>query len=96
MLSLSLPGGRIILCLSIVLHSEFRVYTFYKFFEYLFCELSKALSEREKRRFLLYYEYEYNYYEIAAMEHCTASSVGQSIARAKEKIEAQMKKYLCA
>lgn len=55
-----------------------------------------ALPEIQGRRFLLYYEYEYNYYEIAAMEHCTASSVGQSIARAKEKIKVQMKKYLCA
>ena len=54
-----------------------------------------ALPEIQRRRFLLYYEYEYNYYEIAAMEHCTASSVGQSITRAKEKIKAQMKKYLC-
>ena len=55
-----------------------------------------ALPEIQRRRFLLYYEYEYNYYEIAAMEHCTAFSVGQSITRAKEKIKAQMKKYLCA
>ena len=55
-----------------------------------------TLPEIQRRRFLLYYEYEYNYYEIAAMEHCTASSVGQSINRAKEKIKAQMKKYLCA
>ena len=54
-----------------------------------------ALPEIQRRRFLLYYEYEYNYYEIAAMEHCTASSVGQSITHAKEKIKAQMKKYLC-
>lgn len=54
-----------------------------------------ALPEIQRRRFLLYYEYEYNYYEIAAMEHCTASSVGQSITRAKEKVKAQMKKYLC-
>ena len=55
-----------------------------------------TLPEIQRRRFLLYYEYEYNYYEIAAMEHCTASSVGQSITRAKEKVKAQMKKYLCA
>jgi len=53
-----------------------------------------ALPEIQRRRFLLYYEYDYNYYEIAAMEHCTASSIGQSIIRAKEKIKAQMKKYL--
>ena len=40
-----------------------------------------ALPEIQRQRFLLYYEYEYNYYEIAAMEHCTASSIGQSITR---------------
>ena len=54
-----------------------------------------ALPEIQRRRFLLYYEYDFNYYEIAAMEHCTASSVGKSITRAKEKIKEQMKKYLC-
>lgn len=32
--------------------------------------------------------------EISAMEHCTASSVGKSLSIAKEKIKAQMKKYL--
>ena len=54
-----------------------------------------ALPEIQRRRFLLYYEYDFNYYEIAAMEHCTASSVGRSISIAKEKIREQMKKYLC-
>lgn len=55
-----------------------------------------TLPEIQKRCFLLYHEYDFNYYEIAAMEHCTASSVGQSITRAKEKIKAQMKEYRCA
>ena len=55
-----------------------------------------ALPEIQRRRFLLYYEYDFNYYEIAAMGHCTASSVGKSISIAKEKIKAQMKKYLCS
>jgi len=54
-----------------------------------------VLPEIQRRRFLLYYEYDFNYYEIAAMEHCTASSVGKSISIAKEKIRTQMKKYLC-
>lgn len=62
----------------------------------LFNRTIAALPKIQRRRFLLYYEYDYNYYEIAAMEHCTASSVGQSITRAKEKIKAQMKKYLCS
>lgn len=30
------------------------------------------------------------------MEHCTLQSVRQSVIRAREKINAQMKKYLCA
>ena len=54
-----------------------------------------ALPEIQRRRFLLYYEYDFNYYEIAEMEHCTASSVGKSLSIAKEKIRTQMKKYLC-
>lgn len=37
------------------------------------------LPDIQRRRFLLYYEYDYNYYEIGEMEHCTASSVGQSV-----------------
>lgn len=55
-----------------------------------------SLPEIQRQRFLLYYEYDYNYYQIGAMEHCTASSVGKSISIAKEKVKAQMKKYLCA
>lgn len=55
-----------------------------------------SLPEIQRRRFLLYYEYDYNYYQTGAMEHCTASSVGKSICIAKEKVKAQMKKYLCA
>ena len=58
-------------------------------------KIISKLPEMQRRRFLLYYEYDFNYYEIAAMEHCTASSVGKSISIAKEKIREQMKKYLC-
>lgn len=54
------------------------------------------LPDIQRRRFLLYYEYDYNYYQIGEMEHCTASSVGQSVSRAREKVKAQMKEYLCA
>lgn len=54
------------------------------------------LSETQRRRFLLYYEYDYNYSEIGAMEHCNSTAVYQSIVRAKEKIKTQMKNYLCA
>ena len=45
-------------------------------------------------RFLLYYEYEFNFYQIAAMEHCTASAIQKSVAIAKEKVKAEMRKYL--
>ena len=54
-----------------------------------------AQPEIQRRRYLLYYEYDFNYYEIAAMEHCTAQAVRRSVVLAKEKIKAQMKKYLC-
>ena len=55
-----------------------------------------ALPEIQKRRFLLYYEYDFNYYEIGAMEQCTAQAVRRSVIIAREKIKAQMNNYLCA
>lgn len=54
-----------------------------------------TLPEPQKRRFLLYYDYNINYYQIGRIEHCTASSVSQSVSRAREKVKAQMKEYLC-
>ena len=59
--------------------------------------LRKAINELpeiQRRRFLLYYEYDLNYYKIAAMEHCNASAVQKSVAIARKKIKAQMEKYL--
>ena len=38
----------------------------------LLCKAVDGLPEIQRRRFLLYYEYEFNFYQIAAMEHCTA------------------------
>lgn len=61
--------------------------------------LHKAISvlpEIQKRRFLLYYEYDFNYYEIGAMEHCTAQAVRRSVIIAREKIKVQMNSYLYA
>ncbi|GAB5084032.1 hypothetical protein Osc2_08000 [Ruminococcus sp. 25CYCFAH16] len=55
-----------------------------------------TLPEIQKRRFLLYHEYEYTFYEIGKMEHCRPQAVRRSVILAREKIKAQMKKYLCA
>ena len=55
-----------------------------------------ALPEIQRRRFLLYHEYDLNYYQIGAMEHCTPQAVRRSVIIAREKIKAQMKNYLCA
>lgn len=55
-----------------------------------------TLPEIQKRRFLLYYEYDLNYYQIGAMEHCTPQAVRRSVIIAREKIKAQMRNYLCA
>lgn len=60
----------------------------------LLCKAVDGLPEIQRRRFLLYYEYEFNFYQIAAMEHCTASAIQKSVAIAKEKVKAEMKKYL--
>lgn len=62
----------------------------------LLYRLIDELSKTQKRRFLLYYEYDLNYYQIGAMENCTASSARSSVVIAREKIKAQMKKYLAA
>lgn len=53
-----------------------------------------ALPEIQRRRFLLYYEYDFNFYQIGEMEHCTASAVQKSVSVAREKVKAEMRKYL--
>ena len=40
----------------------------------LFSKAVARLPEIQRRRFLLYYEYDFNFYQIAEMEHCTASA----------------------
>lgn len=62
----------------------------------LLYRLIDELPETQRRRFLLYYEYDFNYYQIGAMENCTASSARSSVVIAREKIKAQMRKYLAA
>lgn len=62
----------------------------------LLYRLIDGLPEIQRRRFLLYYEYDLNYYQIGAMEHCNASAARNSVVIAREKIKAQMEKYLCA
>ena len=52
------------------------------------------LPEIQRRRFLLYYEYDFNFYQIGEMEHCNASAVQKSVSIAREKVKAEMKKYL--
>ena len=54
------------------------------------CKAVESLPEIQRRRFLLYYEYEFNFYQIAAMEHCTASAIQKSVAIAKEKVKAEI------
>ena len=54
------------------------------------CKAVDGLPEIQRRRFLLYYEYEFNFYQIAAMEHCTASAIQKSVAIAKEKVKAEI------
>ena len=55
-----------------------------------------VLPEIQRRRFLLYHEYDLNYYQIGAMEYCTPQAVRRSVIIAREKIKEQMKNYLCA
>ena len=60
----------------------------------LFYKAVTQLSEIQRRRFLLYYEYDFNFYQIGGMEHCTASAVQKSVSVAREKVKAEMRKYL--
>lgn len=53
-----------------------------------------ALPEIQRRRFLLYYEYDYSFQKISEMEHCTPQAVRCSVILARKKIKAQMRKYL--
>ena len=52
-----------------------------------------ALPEIQRRRFLLYHEYDFNYRQIGEMEHCRPQSIMHSVARAREKIKAVIEKY---
>ena len=60
----------------------------------LFYKAVARLPEIQRRRFLLYYEYDFNFYQIGEMEHCTASAVQKSVSVAREKVKAEMRKYL--
>ena len=60
----------------------------------LFYKAVARLPEIQRRRFLLYYEYDLNFYQIGKMEHCTASAVQKSVSVAREKVKAEMRKYL--
>ena len=53
-----------------------------------------ALPEIQRRRFLLYHEYDLNYCQIGAMEHCNASAARNSVVIARNKVRAAMRKYL--
>ncbi len=50
----------------------------------------------QRRRFLLHYEYEMTYKEIGKIEHCSQQSVGRAVTADREKIKAEIKKYLNA
>ena len=52
-----------------------------------------GLPEIQRRRFVLYYEYDLNFREIGEMEGCSATSVKQSVDRAKAKIREKLKNY---
>ena len=60
----------------------------------LFYKAVARLPEIQRRRFLLYYDCDLNFYQIGKMEHCTASAVQKSVSVAREKVKAEMRKYL--
>ena len=56
----------------------------------IFAKAVARLPEIQRRRFLLYYEYDFIFYQIGEMEHCTASVVQKSVSVAREKVKAEM------
>jgi RNA polymerase sigma-70 factor (ECF subfamily) len=40
----------------------------------------------QRRRFLLYHEFDFNYRQIAEIEHCRPQSIRHSVIRTREKI----------
>ena len=52
-----------------------------------------ALPEVQRRRFLLYHDYNFNYRQIGEMEHCRPQSIRHSVIRARERIKAVLEKY---
>ena len=52
-----------------------------------------ALPEIQRRRFLLYHKYDFNYRQIGEMEHCRPQSIRHSVIRAREKIKAVIEQY---
>ncbi len=52
-----------------------------------------ALPKIQRRRFLLYHEYDFNYRQIGEMEHCRPQSIRHSVIRAREKIKAVIEQY---
>ena len=52
-----------------------------------------ALPTTQRRRFLLYHEYNFNYRQIGEMEHCRPQSIRHSVIRAREKIKVVIEKY---
>lgn len=56
-------------------------------------EAISALPEIQRRRFLLYHEYDFNYRQIGEMEHCRPQSIMHSVTRARKKIKAVIEKY---
>jgi len=51
------------------------------------------LPEIQRRRFVLYYEYELTFRKIGEIEGCTATSVKRSVDIAKEKIQKKLKNF---
>jgi RNA polymerase sigma-70 factor (ECF subfamily) len=54
-------------------------------------EALENLPETQRRRFVLYYEFGFNYREIAELEGCTKQSVQITVSRAKKKIIGSLK-----
>lgn len=59
----------------------------------LFWQAIGELSDVQRKRLLLYYDYGFSLKEIAKMESCSTSAIQYSIAIAKKNLEEKIKKF---
>lgn len=64
-----------------------------KIYNEIIAQAVESLSDVQRRRVVLYFEYDLSHEKIAEIENCSKASVTRSLRRAKDKISMFLKKY---